>query len=367
MYNILYYSEGWGLGGIERFVMNIAPKLNPSQYRFDIFCVHDYDSSYDHELVQLGAHRYTVFHGYKPSLFTRYTVGPRSFKSLLLKQKYDIVHLNIMNGAGLIYAQIAKRLGVSKVIAHAHNIAFGDGNSFIKNFVHTYCKKAYLEYPDLKLACSDEAGQYLFNDNSYQVIHNPISLTDFYYSKERREMERKRLGVGRNTLLFGSVGRFSHEKNPLFQLKILNTLLNQGIDAKLLLLGSGPLYEEVVELSKQYPYRGRVILPAATTDVLGYYLALDVFTMPSLFEGLGITRLEAIATGLPCVISSNTPRLDFDDMTFRVEGFSPDTWASKIKEAANDYILRRNDGTDLIKQYKYDSDSIARAIEDLYR
>jgi glycosyltransferase involved in cell wall biosynthesis len=139
------------------------------------------------------------------------------------------------------------------------------------------------------------------------LMRNAIDLEKFTFSGEKRNAIREALGIGRDALVLGHVGRFAKEKNHSFLLDVFSRLRKLQPEARLLLLGDGELFEAVKAEAARAGLADGVIFAGRQADVGAYMSAMDVFVMPSLFEGLGIVLIEAQANGLPCVASDQVP------------------------------------------------------------
>lgn len=328
---ILYYSEGWGLGGIERFVMNTVEMLDPEEYRFDIFCTHDWSDNYDPTIKKLGGKRYTVFKGYKPNLLTRLLASTKAWAELLREGHYDVVHINTMNGVGFVYAHIARINRVPVRIVHSHNSAFGAGHSVIKSLAHKIGIRLYAKDANSKLACSKEAGEYLFGSRHFEIISNGIDTEAFAFSQDDRTAIRNTLGIPNDALVFGTVGRLSEAKNPLFQIKVLDILRKAKLNAYLLLVGEGELRSAVVKLAEELGIENYILLPGSSKAPQKYLSALDVLSMPSKYEGFPLSLIEAVGNGLACVVSESV-KLEPNSMPIYFMPISSAAyWASSIR------------------------------------
>ena len=365
---ILYYSEGWGLGGIERFIVNTVEELNRNNYSFDVFCTHDWDAGYDEIISSLGGKRYTVFHGFKPNLVKRTICSSNAWRKQLRSKHYDAVHINTMNGMGFLYAKIAYDEGIPVRIVHSHNSTFGSGSRMIKHVMHRFGQKAWARYATFNLACSPEAGEYLFGDRKFEVIRNGVDTERFRFNMSIRSQLRVELGVGSGSLLFGSVGRLAEAKNPLFQIRVLKVLCDMGVDAHLLLVGEGPLSQRVREEAETLGLTDRVHLPGGTAEPERFMSALDVFTMPSLYEGFPMTVVEATDNGLPLLISNAIHLGSFETPGIQyLPADQPRQWAEAIMRCKSDETLSdRIDGPHIVNSLGYNCVAITRQLESMY-
>lgn len=329
---ILYYSEGWGRGGIESFIMSAARGLDRDHYEFEIFCTHDHDDRYDEEIADLGGKRYAVFRGYKPNLAKRAIASARAFARILAARRFDIVHVNTMNGMGFLYTKIAQDNGVPIRIAHSHSTRFGKGHPALKNFAHRFGKTVWGLSPTVRLACSRDAGTYLFGGASFQVIPNGIDVDRFRFRTSARDGIRAFLGISDDSFLVGSIGRITDSKNPIFQLDVAAALHRLDADSAYVMVGDGELSDTVDHRIDKSGMGGFVQRVPSVCNPEDYYCALDAFLFPSKFEGLAIASLEAQCSGLP-VLSSDTlsAETDVTDLVKHIPLEAPaDVWAREL-------------------------------------
>ena len=300
---VLFFQEAWGRGGIETYVMNVIRNLEDERYSFEVWSAYDWYNGFDDELRTLGVPRFSVFPAEKPSLAHRFRVGTRRWRERLLKGDVDVVHVNGMNGMTLAYVDIAARCGVPVRVAHSHNTDFGQGSRMLKNIFHLLGRSLWSKSATVRFACSDEAGSYLFGNESYTFMPNGIDTNRFRFDPNARTRVRQLLDVDDHVLVIGSVGRLSEQKNPLFSVRVLAELAASGIDVRLLLVGDGELQRDVMLTAKRLGVDNLFFCIHSVDDPESYYCALDAFVMPSRFEGLPYALIEAQCSGLPCIVS----------------------------------------------------------------
>ncbi|MDO4805736.1 MAG: glycosyltransferase [Coriobacteriales bacterium] len=300
---ILMFQESWGRGGIESFVMNMVRGLDPAEFEVELLSAYDWDNSYDAELASLGVKRTVVFPGRMPGLATRFWHGTRTWRRMLSAGDVDVVHVNAMNGMTLAYAAVAKRCGVPIRVVHSHNNDFGSGVRAVKLLFHRLGKVLWGGAATMRLACSHAAGTYLFGRRSFELVPNGIDVERFAFSTDARSRIRKALGVAPDALVVGSIGRISHQKNSLFCVRVLAELKQLVPNACLLLVGDGELVDKTQELADELGVAHSYLHVEAVANPEDYYAAMDVFLMPSLFEGFGYALVEAQCSGLPCIVS----------------------------------------------------------------
>ena len=161
------------------------------------------------------------------------------------------------------------------------------------------------------LTCSRPAALDLFGEEAAQkavILKYGIDTRRFAFSASVREECREELGLAGSDYVIGHIGRFAEQKNHRFLIDIFYEVSKVCPEARLLLLGEGTLQEEIRQRVSQYGLEDKVIFAGVTERTERYYCAMDVFVLPSLFEGLGIVNLEAQASGLSCVVSDAVPR-----------------------------------------------------------
>jgi glycosyltransferase involved in cell wall biosynthesis len=368
MKKILFYSEGWGTGGIEAFIMNAARCLDKTQFQFDIFCTHDYDNGYDDELRSLGAQRFTVFHDAKPNLLKRLAHSTRRWREILRQGNYDIVHVNTMNGVGFVYAHIAEQEGIPVRIVHSHNTSFGEGHKLIKEIAHNLGKIRYGDSATVRLAPSVAAGQYLFDKNDFQLLYNSFDTNRFRFDPALRAKTRKLLHLESDAFVIGNVSRLVGQKNPIFLAKIFIEIAKSNDKAILLIIGQGPLENEIIRCLETAGISNRLRIVHSTNQVPNYLSAMDIFCVPSIFEGLSIVSVEAQANGLPVVGSDVIPtEAQIPDLFHAISLTEPPyAWKSGILKSSEEQHIGRSKYADVVSARGYGLLQLKQALTSIY-
>lgn len=304
---VVCYSEAWGQGGIETFLMNLFRRLQGDGFGFTVFSTWDWNDRIDGELAELGVDRWTVFPGHRPGQATRLKEGPAAYGELIGRVGCDVAYVNTMNGMGFLWADAAKRRGVPSRVVHSHNSAYGSGQAAAKAAAHALGKALYGGSATARLAVSEDAGRYLFGGRPFEVVNNGIDTRRFAYDPEARARVREEHGIPRDALLLGSVGRIAEAKNPLFQLRVFAEVLKREPSVWYLMVGDGDMRAQTEDLATELGIADRVVMPGYTSDPAPVYSALDCFLMPSLYEGLAIVRIESQCAGCAIVCSDALP------------------------------------------------------------
>ncbi|MBQ5558504.1 MAG: glycosyltransferase family 1 protein [Lachnospiraceae bacterium] len=334
---VLHMLHSMNRGGAETMIMNYYRNMERDKIQFDFLLTYEGKSDYEDEIIALGGR---VFHIVPFSLKTvkKYCDDLEVF--FHNHPEYKIVHSH--NSSKSVFPlRIAKKCGIPVRIAHSHNVFVSSGIS-VKETVRKILRKPLLKYATQFWACSKDAGIWLYgqkmwDDGHVLVVKNAIDLQSFVYDTSKRDAMRKELGV-ENDFVVGHVGRFMEQKNHLQLISIFSEVAKMEENAKLLLVGDGPLVNKVKEKAKELEMLDKIIFTGVRTDVADLMQAMDVFVLPSLFEGLGIVLVEAQASGLPCFASDYvipkeakvTDLLTFVDL--KEENI---LWANKIARVKN--------------------------------
>ena len=259
----------------------------------------------------------------------------------------------------------AKKANVSTRIAHSHTSNF---DSDLKKPIRNMTKHLIPMYATDFFGCSDEAMEFMFGKRAAKdgiVINNAIDTSKFTFSEKTRKKIRKEFSLPADSFVVGHVGRFNYPKNHEFLISIFNELLKEEPSAKLLLVGDG---ENKAIIKKQVSDLGiskSVIMTGVRNDIHDIMQAMDVFVMPSRYEGLPVVSIEAQASGLPCVFSdvvttdlNITGNCRFISLKLNTKG-----WVEAILSFKK--YTRRNTSEDL-RLSGYDSHSEAVKIKDYY-
>ena len=288
-------------GGAENFIMNVFRNVDRSKILFDFVVHSNEEGKFDQEIKELGGTIYKCPR-FKGTNYLKY----KKWWHLFFKEhpEYSIIHTHIRSTAS-IFLKIAKKYNL-KTISHSHSTSNGKG---ISSFVKRMLQKNICKYSDLCLACSIEAGKWLFgnkiiNSEKFKIIKNGIDLEKYGLNTAVRARIRKEMRVLDEEILLVHVGRFHESKNHDFLLKVFYEISNYSQKYKLLLVGDGELRKHIENQIATYNIQKRVILVGNVSNVNDYLQASDCFVFPSKWEGLPMTVIEAQASGLPCLVSN---------------------------------------------------------------
>lgn len=354
---VLHIVTYMGRGGLETMIMNYYRHIDRSKVQFDFLVHRDFEADYDREILDLGGKIYRISR-LNPFSFKYHKELNDFFKN---HPEYKIVHVH-QDCMSSIALKAAMKNNVPIRIAHCHS---NSQNKNIKYLIKRYYMKKTPKYATNLFACGQEAGNWMFKNNKFQVINNAIDVKKYKYSRDvsNRYKEKYKLN---NNLIIGHVGNFTVPKNHCFLIDIFNEILKINRNAILLLIGGGDRQDIVKEKVDEFGINDKVFFLGVRDDVCELMQVMDIFIFPSLYEGLGIAAIEAQAAGLPVLKSNNVP--DECVLTSNVFTLSltdnPELWAQKTLEIINEF-KRKNVSTDIIKG-GYDISSNAKWLENFY-
>lgn len=343
-------------GGVESFLMNIYRHLDRSKIQFDFLVHYKERFFYDDEVEKLGGKIYRLSFRNDKNLL-KYQ---KDLKNFFIKHKEYQIVWGHMDGLASIYLKIAKECGVNTTICHSH---ITSPENSLKGFIKMLLKCSTYKYCDFRFACSTEAGKYLYGNHDFNLIPNAIETEKFSFNKEAREKIRKANGW-ESKIVIGHIGRFFAQKNHNYLIKIFERV-SKDEQFVLCLCGDGEERENIQKLVIKKGLSSRVTFTGNISNTNEYYQAFDIFVMPSLYEGLPVTGIEAQTSGLKCIFADTiTPEVNLvkDNVYFIPIGYENiDKWTSCI-ENIKDYV--RRDCSEIIAQSGYSITKLANWIAD---
>lgn len=323
----------WVGGGVEAVVMNYYRHIDRNKIQFDFICDDDSTNIPYEEIEKLGG-KVILIPPYQ-KVFKYH----KELKRVLKDGNYKIVHSHI-NTLSVFSLYAAKCAGVPVRIAHSHSTTNPKEKkkNLLKQVLRPLAKVFATDY----MACTEHAGRWMFGDREYNkgnvyLLNNAIDLDNFKYDEKIRKAKRKELSIKDSTLVIGHVGRFVEQKNHRFLIDIFNEVYKQNNDSILLLVGQGPLMEEMEEKVKSLGLEDNVKFLGQRNDINELYQAMDIFLFPSLYEGLGMVVVEAQSSNLPCVVSNEIPIIAKVNNKIEFVGLKQNVndWCDAVKRLSN--------------------------------
>ena len=362
---ILHILDSLDMGGIEVFLMQIYRNIDLNSFQFDFLIFKQYGCFLD-EVKKLGG---KIFICNKNNYLEQIIY----ISSIIKEGNYQIAHCHNCSRRGLIKELVGAKLGNNcKVISHSHNTGNCSNNALGK--IKEYFFKEIISHnADEFLACSKDAAASKYNaeimkKNRYKIINNGINSREFQFDSEKREIIRKELGLINNELLIGNVGSLETQKNQLFLLDIFYEYLKKNEKSKLIIIGNGSLQNAIREKIHALGIDDSVLLVGSVFNVNDYLNAMDIFVFPSLFEGLGISLVEAQCNGLKCLVSDTLPEEVFLTELVHKQSLkcSATDWSNEIATISDELILNRKLFAQEISNRGYTIESAVNQISEIY-
>jgi len=355
--------------GTETWLMNLLRRIDPKKVSMDFVTIEDEVGVYDEEIKRLGGTLHACPHPKNKGAFLR------RFREVLDQHgPYDVVHAHPYTMAGPIMLQ-SMRAGVPVRITHSHTDrrkARRD-KSFIRRIYGWFMRKLIDRLSTYGLAASQQAaedlfGQYWQEDKRWNVMYCGVDLRPF----ENRPSTnfKKELGIPAKSKVIGHVGSFHFEKNHDFILRLFSHMAKKDMTLILLLVGDGPLKEKIADQVIAMGLENRVIMTGVREDISNLLSVMDIFLFPSLFEGLGLSLIEAQAAGIRCLVSDVVPReasVNDDLVTFLPLDEEAQTWASAVKIILDQKPVNAQKALDIIKKSQFNIDHNAIMLTELYQ
>lgn len=343
--------------GLETMLMNYYRNIDRSVIQFDFLTHREEKGAYDDEIEALGG---KIYHA--PRLYPQNYMEYFKYMNQFFEEhsEYQIIHSHIdsMSAFPLLMAKYNK---IPVRIAHSHTSRLDlDAKLPIK-----YIAKLIVPFvANYYFACGEKAGKFLFGKRSFSIIHNAVNLSRYSFNEEKRKEIRAELKL-EDKFVIGHVGRYCYIKNQLFLLQVVEELLKSNVNVALFLIGKGPdeqkLKKEVLRLGLEK----HVHFFIDRSDVDNLYQAMDIFVMPSLFEGLPVVGIEAQANGLRCLLSDNISKevICTSSVEFLSLNSDAETWAKKISTMAT---IRNVDAKQQLKLEGYDINTESKKLQERY-
>lgn len=301
---ILHVVGALNRGGVETWLMHVLRHIDRDRFRFDFLTHTEQPAAYDDEARALGARLIPCLRPARPLAYGR------NFKRILREHgPYDVLHSHVHHFSGYTL-RLAAQAGVPLRIAHSHS------DTAAHESQARPARRAYLalmerwvrQHATAGLAASGQAAAALYGpdwqrDPRYRLLYCGIDPAPFHAPADRAAC-RAEFGLAADALVIGHVGSFKPVKNHAFLVEIAAEVVRREPRARFLLVGDGPLRPDIERRVQAAGLSDYVVFAGLRGDVPRLLRgALDVFLLPSLYEGLPVAGLEAQAAGLPLVLS----------------------------------------------------------------
>jgi len=364
MIRVLHFVSTPSIGsGVMSVIMNYYRNIDRSKLQFDFLCFIPCKDSYIDEIERLGGH---VFFVLKPGSSMRSVWELRNF-FCEREGEYQFFH-NHEVYLSFILKPMTQYYGIPHFIIHAHATKYSDRKfAAIRNAV--LCMPIRFMKCE-RFACSLAAAEFLYGkkqirSREVKIFYNAINIQAYQFEEQRRIEIRKALGIDGDAQVIGHVGRFTPQKNHEFVMRVYSEYRKQNEKSKLICVGEGALKRDIEALANEYGIADDVIFLGQRQDVADLLNAMDVFLLPSVFEGFPVALVEAVSNGLNCLVSDTIADEIVSKQVKRLSlEQSPKVWADTLWELSSRTEVN-NDETYLLDK-SYDILYQAKCMQEFY-
>jgi len=304
MIRVLQEVATMDVGGVERLLYDYYTNLDNREIAFD-FVIFDREKKgiFEKPLEEMGCRFHCV-----PRMKGLGLGYLRALWKIFREGEYQVVHAH-RGSRSFFVLLLAWAAGVPVRIAHSH-IAFEPDKNIIKHLKTVVFKRLCRVFATDLFACGDDAARFMWGTSDPDRVRkmtNAIDTQRFHRALNAREQMRASLGI-RDEFVLGTVARIDVQKNPMYLLKIAEAVRRGGRKAVLLVVGTGPMEQEVRQRASEMGLDGFVRFLGTREDIPELLAAMDLFLLPSLFEGLPVTLIETQASGLPALVSDRVTK-----------------------------------------------------------
>lgn len=352
---ILHIMSGFG-GGISSFIMNKAKEMPRFNVQFDILTFDECNDEFTSAIEQTGGHIYSMSNPKKYGWET----FQQEVKFAMQSEAYEIVHCHIQGYRMMPFYRLAKKYTDAKFYVHAHYIKEGGMHHFVKT--QQKMNQKINTYASTKpIGCGREAIQAIFGKGTTgKILPNSIDETLYNWSNQEAQAISQKIKADYNIqpgdLVIGHIGRLNIIKNHQKTLHVLAELKRLNAAFKCLIIGSGPLEEELKNKVAELDLEDNVIFTGRVAPIVSILPVLDIAILPSLSEGLPTTVVETQAAGIP-ILMADTITTEVDFGMGLVEALSldeeNDIWAKALLSLSQKTIPKQQERLAILEKVGY--------------
>lgn len=363
---VLHIMSGFG-GGISSFIWNKVTAVNKEKIIFDIMTYDDCSKEFEKDIAAMGG---KIFKIPNPKI-----KGWKHFYNSVNEvmsqdEVYSMIHCHISGYRALPFRLLAKKNGINRFIIHAHT----SSNPLIsEKKIEKVNRKLNGILATEKISCGVKASNYIFGGKYVQekkIMHIPNSIDEkLYFNNKDNSFIEKIFDdtISENTIVIGHVGRFHEVKNHDFMIQIMLKLRELNIDFLWVFIGAGDLQGKVEQEIKKNNLQNNVKFFGRRNDVYKFYTLMDVFVLPSFYEGFPTVAVEAQAAGTLTILSESITKEA--DLSMGLVDFCPinkgtSTWIERILKAKTKEIPSIEERKNKIELKKFSNSSSAKLYED---
>ncbi len=350
-------------GGQKSLGLGYLRNLDPEVVKFQLICDEDSNSIPYEEVERLGG----KIHVIPP--YQKIGAHMKALEKIFRQEQFDVLFA-MNNTMNVFPLYLAKKCGIKVRISESLSMASKYEwkktltKLVLKQFSHLFC--------NYYVACGKDCARFQFGNKAVdrgkvEIFKTCIDARANTFDKVLRDKTRRDYEWDNKTV-YGFIGRFSPQKNPLFLIDIFHEIKKKKEDAHFVIIGAGSLENLMLQKIEEYGLKDKISWLGRREDIKQFYNAFDAFILPSIYEGLPVVGLESQASGLPVFFSDAITR---EASVCELGHFislkqTAEEWADVIiKETDKSISARKGHEEDLIKG-GYDAVSEAKRLTDYW-
>lgn len=348
-------------GGAETMCMNLFRQIDRKEVIFDFVKHTNKTGAFEEEIKELGGRIYTC-----PALTTKSYLQyinwwDRHFEK---HPEHHIIHGHMFTTSGIYFKVAHKHKRIAIGHSHCANSGIGiDDRSGIESLIRKHLRDSIASNSDYRLACSFDAGKLIFPNDEFVVLKNAINVKNFMFDEHSRSEIRREFSIPDDCKMIAVIGSIATVKNPLGVIEICKELKRRTEKWRLVWCGTGSLIEEIENIITENNLRKYVTMAGVRNDINRILQGADVYLMPSLYEGLPVSVIEAQASGIPCFLSDTISKEA--NVTGLCHFLPLNQWELWANEIIKQKTIRL-DTREKMKEAGYDIESTTKWLQNFY-
>lgn len=362
MKKILIYAPNALTSGVTNIVYNLHKNMDKNKICLSVASWPD-----NKKMRELASQFNGTFYPFQTYYLRHPFRYQQELSKILDSEQFDIAVFNLSYLLTLFPIIAAQKRQLKKIIIYSHSSQI-EATSPIKRkmlyLMHCINKTRLTKFTIERIACSQNAANWLFGKHKHTtIINNAIDVKQYSYQNSLHF--KKKYNV-LDKFVIGNVGRLSYPKNHLYLIEICKIYFQINPNAILWIVGDGPLKKTLEDTIKKYNLTEKVFLLGNQQNIPDLLQCMDIFVMPSHFEGAPVAFIEAQANGLPCIISDTISNECIINSNIVIKSIHcpPSEWANEI--AAKITSVREDAASDNLINKGWDLHNVSQQLQEFY-
>ena len=361
---VLHITYDMRIGGTEQVIKNLIESADHESFDMSILCIESPLGPFADDLIAKGIAITALARtpGFDLKLI-------KQIRAHVKQHNIDILHCH--QYTPWVYGALAALGTDAKVIFTEHGRFYPDSTSWKRKLINPWLHKITAATTAISQATKEALTRYEhIPANDIQVIYNGIA--PLLIDPQKVAQLRQELNISPNTLCLGTIARLDPIKNHPMMLRAFRQVLDNGIDAKLLIVGDGEMRQTITELIAELKLEERVIMTGYQAKPHHYLALMDIYLLSSLSEGTSMTLLEAMSVGKPCLVTDaggNPEIIEHMKNGLVTPNDNANAFATSITTLANDPQLAESMAKSSLERFeqKFSANSMTNHFQNLYR